>query len=130
MSIAPEEVVAFWREAGPPLEPTTHSPNASIPFEEPISLVDLDGDGLVDMVKAEAPDAAIPDDDWHWFYRHNVGGAFGPKIPLDVHGAPLQSATTGHTFMFPLDLAGDGLRGLGRLSGLGAEPERHHRRVP
>jgi RHS repeat-associated protein len=102
----------FYRVPGAPIEPLTHDANASQPFEEPITLADLDGDGLADLVKAEAPDQ---DAHWHWFYRHNEGGSFGPKIPIDLAGAlpvgatmaPLASQATGKTFLFPLDLAGD-----------------------
>jgi RHS repeat-associated protein len=70
-----------------------HDPVLSKGTEQPIFLVDMDGDGLVDMIQAQYPPAAFVLDSscvaaatpdrpkclwYNWYYFHNDGGIFGP----------------------------------------------------
>jgi RHS repeat-associated protein len=76
--------------------------------EQPIFLVDMDGDGLPDMIQAQYANFGYNDPscvaattperpkclyDYHWYYFHNNGGTFGPVQPIWGYDLPPRSGS-------------------------------------
>ncbi|MEO7331942.1 MAG: hypothetical protein ABI193_25420, partial [Minicystis sp.] len=87
---------------GPPLESFDTKPK----MQNPIAFLDLDGDGLTDLVKAEHRPCA-DQTCWDWNFRLNQGGTFGEPKLLGVSGHLKADPSSGATWSLALDPVGD-----------------------